>query len=110
MGCNLRNNYFAKLINYVKNVYHIENGVRKLTDRRVNPTYKTAQVIMPLLLGLMIRIESMNELKFRLQENEFAHIFVWGTKLPHIDTFRDTLKVLEIDGLKVILRYTWKEQ
>jgi len=99
-------NYFAKLINYMKNVYHIENGIRKLKDGRVNPTYNTAQVIMPLLLGFMIRIESMNELKFKLQENEFAHIFSWGTRLPHIDTFRDTLKVLEIDGLKVILRHT----
>ncbi len=99
-------NYFVKLINYMKNVYHIESGVRKLTDKRVNPTYKTAQVIMPLLLGFMLRIESMNAMKFRLQQNEFDHVFSWGTKLPHIDTFRDTLKVLEIDGLKIILRHT----
>jgi len=90
----MRNNYFVKLMNYMKNVYHIENGVRKLTDGRVNPTYKTAQVIMPLLLGFIIRIQSMNELKFRLQENEFAHIFSWGTKLPHIDTFRDNGSII----------------
>jgi len=61
---------------------------------------------MPLLLGFMIRIESMNELKFRLKENEFIHVFSRGTKLPQIDTIRDTLKVLEVDGLKVILRHT----
>lgn len=52
----MRKNYFVKLINYMKNVYHIESGVRKLKDGRVNPTYKIAQVIMPLLLGFMIRI------------------------------------------------------
>ena len=66
----MRKNYFVKLMNYMKNVYHIENGINKLTDGRVNPKYKTPQVIMPLFLGFMIRIESMNELKFRLQENE----------------------------------------
>jgi len=102
----MRKNYFVKLINYMKNVYHIENGINKLTDGRVSPKYKTPQVIMPLLLGFMIRIESMNELKFRLKENEFIHVFSRGTKLPQIDTIRDTLKVLEVDGLKVILRHT----
>ena len=53
-------------------------------------------------------IESMNELKFMLQENEFINIFPRGTKLPQIDTIRDTLKVLEINGLKVILHHTVK--
>ena len=104
----MRKNYFVKLMNYMKNVYHIENGINKLTDGRVNPKYKTPQVIMPLLLGFMIRIESMNELKFRLQENEFLKVFSRGTKLPQIDTIRDTLKVLEIDGLKIILHHTVK--
>ena len=75
----MRKNYFVKLMNYMKNVYHIENGINKLADRRVNPKYKTPQVIMPLLLGFMIRIESMNELKFRLQKNEFINIFSRGT-------------------------------
>jgi len=102
----MRKNYFVKLMNYMKNVYHIENGINKLTDERVSPKYKTPQVIMPLLLGFMIRVESMNELKFRLKENEFINVFSRGTKLPQIDTIRDTLKVLEIDGLKVILHHT----
>jgi len=105
----MRKNYFVKLMNYMKNVYHIENGINKLTDGRVNPKYKTPQVIMPLFLGFMIRIESMNELKFRLQENEFIKVFSRGTKLPQIDTIRDTLKVLEIDGLKIILHHTVKK-
>jgi len=99
-------NYFVKLMNYMKNVYHIENGINKLTDGRVSPKYKTPQVIMPLLFGFMIRIESMNELNFRLQENEFINIFSRGTKLPQIDTIRYTLKVLEINGLKIILHHT----
>jgi len=49
--------YFVKLINYMKNVYHIDFGVNKLKDGRVGPTYKTSTVIIPLVLGFMPRIE-----------------------------------------------------
>ena len=99
-------NYFAKLVNYMKNVYHIDRFINKLKDGRVNPKYKTGQVIMPLILGLLFRIKSMNELKFMLYENEFANIFSRGTKLPQIDTIRDTLKVVDVKGLKNILQNT----
>ena len=33
--------YFSKLVKYMKNVYHIERGLNKLSDGRVNPTYST---------------------------------------------------------------------
>ena len=46
----------------MKNVYHIENGLNKLSDGRVNPTYNTAQVIALVLLGFFLRIKSFNEL------------------------------------------------
>jgi len=54
----LRKNYFALLINYMKNVYHIDKGLNKLIDKRVNPTYKTAQVITLALLDFLLRIRS----------------------------------------------------
>ena len=100
----MRKNYFAKLMNYMKNVYNIDRLFNKLEDTRVNPKYKTGLTLMPLLLGLLLRIRSINELKFLIQENEFAKAFPRGKALPKIDTIRDTLKVISIDGLKVILR------
>lgn len=33
----MRKNYFAKIVKYIKKVYHIENGLKKITDARVNP-------------------------------------------------------------------------
>ena len=60
---------------------------------------------MTLLLGLLLRIRSMNELKFMIKENEFAKAFPRGKALPQIDTIRDTLKVININGLKVILHH-----
>lgn len=94
----MRKNYFVKLVNYMKNVYHIDQGINKLKDGGVNPKYKTRQVILPLLLGFLLRIKSMNELKFMLWENEIVNIFTRGMKLPKIDTIRDTVKVIEIKG------------
>ncbi len=105
----MRNNYFAKLVNYMKNVFSIDKGLNKLTDARVNPKYKTSQVILPLLLGLLLRIESMNELKYLLKENEFGNVIKRGTNLPQIDTIRDTLKVIYLDGLEVILTHIVKK-
>ena len=37
----MRKNYFAKLVKYMKNVYHLDRGLNKLSDGR---TQLTAQV------------------------------------------------------------------
>ena len=105
----LRKNYFTKLIKYMKNVYNIENGLNKLIDGRINPTYDTAQVITLVLLGFLLRIKSFNELNLMIKNNEFRELFRRGTRLPLIDTIRDTLKVINIKGLKQINEYIIKK-
>jgi len=96
----LRKNYFAKLVRYMKNVYHIENGLNKLTDGRIKPTHNTAKVVTLVLLGFLLRIKSFNELNLMIKNNEFIKLFPRGTRLPLVDTIRDTLKVIDIKGLK----------
>ena len=49
-----RENYFYKLVNYMKSVYNTEHGLNKLEDGRVNPTYTTAQAVTPVLLGFLL--------------------------------------------------------
>ncbi len=105
----MRKNRFVRLLRYMKNVFDIDVGMRRLSDGRVNPTYKTNQVILPLLLGFMLRIESMNELKYMLKENEFRNVFRRGSRLPQIDTIRDTLKVIDLEKLKAILIHIFKK-
>ena len=95
-------NYFVKLLRYMKNVYHIDHGLSRLTDRRVSPKYKTPQVILITLLALQLRIKSVNELKYLLKENAFKSIFSPSTPLPQIDTIIDTLKSVDVTGLKSI--------
>ena len=93
----------------MKDVFGVDKGLSQLKDARVNPKYKTGQVILPLLLGLLLRIESMNELKFMIAENEFGNVIKRGTELPQIDTIRDTIKVIDLDGLEVILTHMVKK-
>ena len=98
----MRQNYFVKLVRYMKNVYHVDRGLNKLSDGRVNPTYSTGQVILPVLFGFLLRIKSFNELNFMINNNEFSKLFPRGTKLPQIDAIRDTLKVIDLNGLKQV--------
>ena len=37
-----------------------------------------------------------------IKNHEFSQLFPRGTKLPQIDAIRDTLKVMDIDGLKQV--------
>jgi len=92
----------------MKNVYHIELGLNKLSDGRVNPTYSTGQVILPVLFGYLLRVKSFNELNLMIKNHEFSKLFPRGTKLPQVDAIRDTLKVMDIDGLKEINQYIVK--
>jgi len=62
----------------MKSVYHIENGLNKLSDGRVNPTYNKAQVITLVLLGFLLRIKSFNELNLMIKNNEFSKLFRRG--------------------------------
>ncbi|TGE31020.1 hypothetical protein [Desulfosporosinus sp. Sb-LF] len=86
----------------MRNVYHVDRRLNKLSDGRVNPTYRTGQVILPVLFGFLLRIKSFNELNLMIKNNEFSKLFPRGTKLPQVDAIRDTLKVIDIDGLKQI--------
>ena len=86
----------------MKNVYHLEHGLNKMYDGRVNPTYSTGQVILPVLFGFLLRIKSFNELNFMIKNHEFNQLFPRGTKLPQIDAIRDALKVIDLEGLKQI--------
>ncbi|MDR3600333.1 MAG: transposase [Desulfosporosinus sp.] len=105
----MRQNYFIKLVRYMKNVYYLERGLNKLSDGRVNPTYSIGQVVLPVLFGFLLRIKSFNELNFMIKNNEFSKLFPRGTKLPQVDAIRDTLKVIDINGLKQISQHTVKK-
>src|SRR6202158_2025054 len=105
----MRKNYFAKLVRYMKNVYQIDRGLNKLSDGRVNTTYSTGQVILPVLFGFLLRVKSFNELNLKIKNHEFSKLVPRGTKLAQVDAIRDTLKIIDMDGLKQINQHIVKK-
>ncbi|MCB2348966.1 hypothetical protein LGL08_05250 [Clostridium estertheticum] len=83
----------------MKEVYRIERGISKLRDKRRNPIYSTGNVILPVLFGFIIRIQSFNELNNRIKSNDFKKLVSRKTKFPLIDTIRDTLKCINVQRL-----------
>ena len=53
-------------------------------------------------------MKSFNELNFMMKNNDFRKLFPRGTKLPQVDTIRDTLKVIDLDGLKQVNQHIVK--
>jgi len=51
----LRENYYTKLIKYINKVYHIDKQLEHISDKRVNPKYKTSKVISIVLTGFLLR-------------------------------------------------------
>ena len=96
----MRNNYFIKLLKYAKNVYHIEKQTEHITDKRINPTYKTSQIIELVLIGFLLRINSFNQLSSMIKVGEFKNIFTPGARVPRIDAIRNLLKSVSLEGLR----------
>jgi len=71
---NLRENYFLKLIKYINIVYHLDKQIEYITDKRLNPTYKTSEIISPVLTGLLVRVQSFNQLKCMIKFGEFEEV------------------------------------
>ena len=96
----MRNNYFIKLLKYAKNVYHIDNQINHISDKRVNPTYKTKQIISLVLTGFLLRIRSFNQLSFMIKTGEFNNMFSSKGGIPKIDAIRNSLKSVRLDSLR----------
>lgn len=96
----MRKGYLRKLLEYMKKVYKIEDILNRLSDNRVNPTYRTSEAILPVLLGFLVRIQSLNELKHKIRSKDFKGVLSRKTKLPQIDVVREVLKRIDLSGLE----------
>ncbi len=85
----------------MKQVYNIDQGLSWLKDKRLNPSCNTLHIILPVLFGFILRIQSFNQLNGMLKSKDFKNLVPKKTKLPLIDAIRDTLKTIVIKGIAV---------
>ena len=98
----LRDNYFIKLTKYIKNVYNIDKQIEYTTDKRVNPRYKTQQIISLVLTGFLLRVQSFNRMNYMLKTGEFDNIALSKNGVPRIDAIRNSLKSVDTNILRKI--------
>lgn len=98
----MRNNYFIKLIKYINNVYHMDKKIEHVTDKRVNLTFKTSQIVTIVLMGFLLRIISFNQLNLMIKTGEFDNIFAARDRMPKIDTIRNSLKSVDLKSLRIM--------
>ena len=99
---NSRENYFVKLIKYIKNVYQIDKQMEYVTDSRVNPTCKTPQIISLVLIGFLLRIQSFNQLNCMIKTGEFNNICSSKNGIPGIDAIRNSMMSVNLNMLRKI--------
>lgn len=54
-----------------KKVFDIEDALKALSDGRKKSTYTTAESVLPVFLGYILRMQSFNELNYKLKSNDF---------------------------------------
>ena len=86
----------------MKNVYHIDRQIAQITDNRLNPTYKTSQIISLVLVGFLLRVRSFNQLSFMIKAGEFDEIYSRKGQVPQIDAIRSSLKSVNLNELRQI--------
>ena len=91
-----------KMIKYMKIVYHIDRQIEQITDNRLNPTYKTSQIIYLVLVGFLLRIRSFNQLNFLIKAGEFNSIYAYEDRIPKVDAIRNSLKSINLNTLRRI--------
>lgn len=84
----------------MKKTFKIEDRLGRLTDSRINPSHSTSEGIVSVLLGFLVRIQSFNELKYRLKSKDFKGIISRTMRLPQIHTIREVLKKIDLAGLR----------
>ena len=88
----MRENYFIKLVKYMKKEYHLDKQIEQIKDNSLNPSHKTSQIIFLVLVGFLLRIQSLNQLNFMIKSGEFNNIYACDDKVPKIDAIRSSLK------------------
>ena len=98
----MKENYFVKLMRYMKKVYHIDRQIEQIADSRLNPTYKTSLTISLVLVGFFLRIKSFNQLNYMIKSGEFNNIYARKNRVPKIDAIRNSLKLINLNALRLI--------
>jgi len=98
----LRENYFIKLMRYVKNVYQMDRQIEQITDSRLKPSYKTSKKNSMILVGFLLRTRSFNQLNYIIKSGEFNNIYAKEDRVPKVERSKKVINSILCDRQELI--------
>ncbi len=92
-----------KFLKYCKKTYQVEKLLKGLTDTRKGAMFKTSEIVIPVLLGFLFRIDSFNELNYMLKDKRFKQLIHPTMRTAQIDATINTLKRIDNSVLSKML-------
>jgi hypothetical protein len=92
-------NLLAQFLRYTQKVFHLKSLLRGTRDRRPWPKIPTLPILLSLVLGVVVRTASHNELAQQTQRRRWQHLCGLKHSLSH-DTFGYVTERLDLEDLR----------
>jgi hypothetical protein len=101
-------NPLAQFLAYANKVFHLNRLLRGVGDRRPYPVIPTRPVLVSLLLGVVLRVDSYLGLAQRTKRRRWQHLVHWPKPISH-DTFEYVAERLDLADLRRTLAQVAKQ-
>jgi len=93
--------WIKEFILYTNKVYGLDQMVKRVNDRRRSPNVKTSVIFIILLIGFVLRLESMEAFDREIKKGRFNKLVPRKQGKPSHDTLRDALCQWNLESLDV---------
>jgi len=92
-------NELAQFLAYATKVFHLGALLRGVCDRRPYPEIPTRPILLSLLLGVVLRVDSYHDLAKQTKRRRWRHLVHWHRRISH-DTFEYVAERLSLEDLR----------
>jgi hypothetical protein len=101
-------NQLAQFLAYARKVFHLGRLLRGVRDRRPYPVIPTRPVLVSLLMGVFLRVDSYLALAAATKRRRWQHLMHWKNRISH-DTFEYVAERLNLEDLRQTLAAVAKQ-
>jgi len=92
-------NELARFLTYVLKVFALNQVVRRVRDARPYPQIPTRPLLLSLLLGVVLRIDSYHDLAKQTKRRRWQHLIHWSQRISD-DAFHYVSERLHLEDLR----------
>ena len=95
-------NQLAQFLAYANKVFHLGRLLRGVSDRRPYPVIPTRPILVSLLLGVVLRVDSYLGLAQQTKRRRWQRLIHWKRRISH-DSFEYVAERLQLEDLRRVL-------